>query len=215
MKQVLCYGDSNTWGYATEPRPDLRYSEDERWPGIMAGALGAGFRVIEEGLPGRTTCHDDPTEGAWMNGASYLMPCLRTHRPLDLVVIMLGTNDLKYKYNVGPYDIAEGVGALLKIVKQAECGRDGGVPKMLAVAPPPLHPSHGTFADFALMFSGGDEKSKGLGGQIARVAAEYGAEFLDAGKLIVTSPYDGVHFDPPEHVKLAGAIGAKVRAMLE
>lgn len=214
MKQVLCFGNSNTWGYATVPRLDLRYSEDERWPGIMAKSLGNGWRVIEEGLPGRTTCHDDPTEGAWMNGATYLMPCLRSHRPLDLVIIMLGTNDLKYKYHVGPYDIAEGAAVLIKIVKQAECGREGGVPRILLVAPPPLHSQHGEFADFALMFAGGYEKSKGFSAQFTRVAKEFGVPMLDAGELIATSPYDGVHFDLSEHEKLASAIGGKVREML-
>ena len=100
MKTVLAYGDSNTWGAATVARPDDRYAYEERWPGVMAATLGGGWRVIEEGLPGRTTVHDDPVEGAYMNGKTYLMPCLRSHRPLDVVAIMLGSNDLKARFAV-------------------------------------------------------------------------------------------------------------------
>ena len=89
MKTVLCYGDSNTWGAATVARPDGRYAPHERWPGVLSSRLGSGWLVIEEGLPGRTTVSDDPVEGLDRNGRTYLTPCLLSHRPLDLVVVML------------------------------------------------------------------------------------------------------------------------------
>ncbi len=99
MKSILCYGDSNTWGTATQPRPDGRYAPHERWPGVLRLALGDEWLVIEEGLGGRTTVNDDPVEGAERNGRMYLLPCLGSHKPLDVVDIMLGTNDLMARFN--------------------------------------------------------------------------------------------------------------------
>ena len=100
MKTVLAYGDSNTWGAATVPRPDERYAREERWTGVAQAELGSGWHVIEEGLPGRSTVHSDPVEGEYMNGKTYLLPCLRSHRNLDFVVIILVKKDLKAIFHV-------------------------------------------------------------------------------------------------------------------
>src|SRR5260221_11679343 len=110
MRSILCYGDSNTWGAATVARPDNRYAPNERWPGVLRTALGADWLVIEEGLGGRTTVSDDPVE--WnpdKNGARLLPVCLHTHKPLDVVAIMLGTNDLKDRFHKSPWEVAQGV----------------------------------------------------------------------------------------------------------
>src|SRR5579871_481979 len=100
MKRIMCYGDSNTHG--TAPMKDMddvhRLGPDERWPCIMAKTLGAGWTLVEEGLPGRTTVHDDPIEGVYKNGKSFLPGCLESHWPLDAIVVMLGTNDLKPRF---------------------------------------------------------------------------------------------------------------------
>ena len=120
MKTILCYGDSNTWGY--NPRTQDRFPIAERWTGVLAHKLGAEFRVVEEGLNGRTTVWDDPIEG-YKNGKEYLIPCLESHRPIDLVVIMLGTNDLKKRFSVSAYDIAQSVGVLVEIVQEARRDR--------------------------------------------------------------------------------------------
>jgi len=109
MKTVLCYGDSNTWGY--DPTSKERFAPETRWTGVLAESLGVAFRVIEEGLNGRTTVWDDPIEGH-KNGQTYLVPCLASHKPIDLVVLMLGTNDLKMRFSVPADDIARGVGLL-------------------------------------------------------------------------------------------------------
>lgn len=97
MKNILCYGDSNTWGYDAETKN--RFPPDVRWTGILKRTLGEGYHVIEEGLNGRTTVWDDPIEG-YKNGREYLIPCLESHRPLDLVIIMLGTNNLKKRFSL-------------------------------------------------------------------------------------------------------------------
>ncbi len=210
MKTVLAFGDSNTFGSATVPRLDDRYGADERWPGVMQQELGADWRVIEEGLPGRTTVHDDPIEGAYMNGKTYLMPALRSHRPLDVVAIMLGSNDLKARFALPPADIAAGVGELVKVVKQAEAGRDGGVPKILVICPPPMLSHCGEAVHIERMFVGGYEKSLQLGALYAAVAATHGAAFLDAGTVITSSEADGLHFDPDAHAALGKAVAAAV-----
>src|SRR5262245_18689824 len=106
MPTVLCYGDSNTHG--TPPMSDMadqgRYPADQRWTGVLRRELGAGWTMIEEGLPGRTTVHDDPIEGVHKNGRRYLLPCLESHRPLDAIVLMLGTNDLKARFSLPAED---------------------------------------------------------------------------------------------------------------
>jgi len=211
MKRILCYGDSNTWGYATAPRPDGRYTDAERWPRVMGAALGPEWTVIEEGLNGRTTVHADPIEGMWLDGSSTFTAILRSHMPLDVVAIMLGTNDLKARFSAGPYDIAGGVGVLLKQLARAEAGRDAGVPKALVICPPPILDSFGGFDLFGEMFAGGHEKSLRLRPFYEAVAAESGAAFLDAGGIIKTSASDGIHLDVEMQARLGQAAAEAVK----
>jgi lysophospholipase L1-like esterase len=102
IKTVLCYGDSNTWG--SDPETGERFAPEVRWPGVLRQALGEGYWVVEEGLNGRTTVRDDPIEGAHKNGRTYLPACLEFHKPIDLVLIMLGTNDLKARFAASASD---------------------------------------------------------------------------------------------------------------
>lgn len=204
---VLCYGDSNTYGTATVDRPDGRYAPAERWPGVLRAALGAGWMVIEEGLGGRTTVSDDPIEGIERNGRTYLYPCLMSHKPLDLVVIMLGTNDLKARFNKTAWEIAAGMGVLVDVVKTAAAGRNGGVPEILVVSPPPTCDSFPTYAE---MFIGAPPKSHRLAAEYQRMAQERGVHSFDAGSVIRSSPVDGIHFDPDAHAALGQAIAAAI-----
>jgi lysophospholipase L1-like esterase len=208
MKTVLCYGDSNTWGY--DPVTEDRFPRDVRWTGVLRKALGDEYLVIEEGLNGRTTVWDDPIEG-FKNGASYLVPCLESHRPLDLVVIMLGTNDLKMRFSLSPYDIAEGAGVLVDIVQKSAAGRDGHAPQVLLIAPPPTTTLPGRFA---YMFEGAGPKSKHFAEQYRRVADAKRCHYLDAGSVIVSSELDGIHFEAGEHAKLGEAVAKAVREIL-
>ena len=213
MKRILCYGDSNTWGYATAPRPDGRYSDTERWPRVMGAALGPDWSVIEEGLNGRTTVHADPIEGMWLDGSSTFTAILRSHMPLDAVAIMLGTNDLKARFSAGPYDIASGVGVLLKRLAHAEAGRNAGAPKALVICPPPILNNFGAFDFFGEMFAGGYQKSLRLRHFYETVAADNNAAFLDAGGLIKTSAYDGIHLDVEMQARLGQAVAEAVRKL--
>ncbi len=208
---VLVYGDSNSHG--TPPMPDFdtsaRYDRATRWPGVMADTLGPGWHLVEEGLGGRTTVHDDPVEGAMRNGLKLLPALLASHRPLDLVVVMLGTNDLKLALNLSPREIADGVEKLLKIILASESGPDGAAPAKLLICPPPVLEA-GCLAE---MFAGGAAKSRRLAPEYARVAAKRGAQLLDAGQVIASSPLDGVHFDATEHGKLGRAVAKTIAAM--
>ncbi len=208
MRSVVCYGDSNTWGYATVPRPDGRYAPDERWPGIVRRELGADWLVIEEGLGGRTTVNDDPVEGIEKNGRTYLLPCLLTHRPIDVFVVMLGTVDLKARFNKTAWEIAAGVGALVGLAKSAAVGPSGTSPEIIVVCPPP------TLTDlkgFSELFTGAHEKSQLLARHYKAMAAEVGAHFLNAGDIVKSSAVDGFHLDPPDHVALGRRIAAEIK----
>lgn len=208
MREILCFGDSNTWGY--NPHTQQRYPREARWPSVLQGGLGDGYNVVAEGLNGRTTVWDDPIEPPCKCGLEYLLPCLASHAPLDLVVIMLGTNDLKHRFSLTAFDIAQGAGVLVQAVQKSEAGRDGGAPPVLLIAPPPL----ARLSDFADLFRGGPEKSARFSAQYCRVAQERGCFFLDAGDAVVTSDADGVHLDPQGHRDLGLAVAAKIRAIL-
>jgi lysophospholipase L1-like esterase len=212
MPSVLCFGDSNTWGAATVPRPDDRYASEERWPGVVRTELGAGWLVVEEGLGGRTSVSDDPVEGLEKNGFTYLLPCLGSHRPLDWVVIMLGTNDLKARFNKSPWEVAAGVGRLLQLARQAEWGRGGKPPEVLAVCPPSFAPLTEKFAG---LFAGGVEKSRHLAPEIQKAAAANGARFLDANTVAKSSAFDGIHLDPDAQLAIGKAVAAEIRKVAE
>lgn len=207
MRRILCFGDSNTWGY--DPATEDRFDDQTRWTGVLGAALGADFTVIEEGLNGRTTVWNDPIEG-YKNGHDYLVPCLETHRPLDLVVLMLGTNDLKRRFSLSAYDIAQGVAVLLRAISYSKAGRAGRAPRMLLLAPPPVAKLTG----FGEMFEGSEAKSLLLGQHYREVAVEYNVAFLDTSTVIRSSDLDGIHFEAEEHTKLGRAVAHEVLALV-
>jgi len=200
MKTVLCYGDSITWGY--NPVDGSRFPFEQRWPGVLQARLGDGFRIIEEGLCGRTVATD-----SWVlpnrDGRAMLVPLLESHAPLDWVVILLGTNDCgpSYRRNVG--EIAFGCATLLWTVQKSFAGPSGGVPQMLLVAPPLF----GKFSPFMeLFYAGGEATARGLAAAYATVAAKCGARFLDAASVLPPSQVDGVHPDADGQLRLGEAI---------
>jgi lysophospholipase L1-like esterase len=208
MKHVLCFGDSNTWGWDPEATAlagfPVRHGVGIRWTGVLQAALGSGFRVIEEGLNGRTTVFEDPIE-AGRNGSTYLDPCLWSHMPLDLVVVMLGTNDLKTRFSLPPGDIADGASKLLRMIQRSETGPDRSTPKILLLAPPPVGDLEG-MPELAEKFKGANVKSKQLPGFLERAALQAGVHFLDTQKVVRPSPLDGLHLSADEHGKLGRAV---------
>ena len=209
MKTVLCYGDSNTWGY--NPVTEERYPLAERWTSVLARELGPDYLVIPEGLNGRTTVWPDPWEGEHKSGKTYLIACLESHYPIDLVVMMLGTNDLKHRFGLSAWDIARGAQTLVEMIQRSEFGPDGGAPDVLLIAPPSTCVQGTRFEE---MFTGADVTSPGLAAQYQRVAGELGCSFLDAGRVIVSSKLDGIHLDLSELPKLGKAVATAVKEIL-
>ena len=133
-KTILCYGDSITWGY--NPANLDRMTFDERWPGVLDNGLGKNYKVIEEGLNGRTTVRDDPFNSSYKNGLEYLIPCLESHKPIDLCILFLGTNDLKKRFGLSAIDIAFGIRILVDTIIKSKAGPGGLAPKILLMVPP-------------------------------------------------------------------------------
>ena len=208
MFEVLCYGDSNTWG--ADPANSTRFSRDVRWPGVLQKTLGAAYHVIEEGLGGRTTVWEDPIEGH-KNGKEYLIPCLATHSPLDLVIIMLGTNDLKYRFSATAQDIAAGAGILVDTVNKSGTPKNPQAPKVLLLAPPQL----GKLTELKEMFEGGREKSRRFSKHFKAVADMYGCAFFDTSTVIKSSDIDGIHLDDEAHKQLGQAVAKEVKRILK
>ncbi len=207
-KVVVCFGDSNTWG--ANPDGSGRFAPDVRWTGVLQSALGPGYKVIEEGLNGRTTNIDDTIEED-RNGRKHLPSLLESHRPFDLIVIMLGTNDLKARNNRSAADIAQSASKLADIARKSMCGPNGQNPKVLVIAPPAtIEAGHG----LDMLLAGSVEKSKLFPEQYAFYAQSVGVDFLDAGSVIVSSSVDGIHFDADEHAKLGNAVAAQVKAII-
>jgi lysophospholipase L1-like esterase len=206
VKTVLCYGDSNTWGYNAATQ--TRHPYDQRWTTLLAGELGPEYLVIPEGLNGRTTVMPDPFEGEYKSGKGMLTGILESHHPVDLVVLMLGTNDLKHRWGHSPWDIARGIETLINTIQGCAFGPDEGAPKILVVSPAATCVAGTRFEE---MFAGADEKSPQLARFYRPVAELYGCAFLDAAQHIVSDPLDGIHLAAEELPKLASAIAQAVR----
>ena len=210
-KRILCFGDSNTWGY--DPRGG-RYDEETRWPMRLQTLLGEGYTVVEEGFNGRTCVYDDPIEGGYKSGAAYLPPCLMSHNPLDLVIIMLGTNDTKRRFNLTPMTIGEGMMQLIRLTRLYAADVQGNPPKVLVVAPPPIRENlmksrHGEcFGEQAVAVS------KGLAAEYARIAKLLRCEFFDAASWAEVSSIDAVHLTKEGHLGLAEGLFRKITQIL-
>ena len=208
MPVVVCFGDSNTWGY--DPVTGARYPPDVRWTGVLRDQLGAEYTVVEEGLNGRTTDVDDPVD-IDRNGRTHLPSRLESHAPFDLLVIMLGTNDTRARLNRSASDIAQSAGLLGRMASRSVSGPGGTAPAVVLVAPPPMLVLPG----WDEMLAGAGEKSAQFGNRFAWIAERYGLHFFDAGSVITSSPVDGIHFSPESHALLGAAVAARTREILE
>lgn len=216
MKTILCFGDSNTWGFNPDATAaslfPIRHAHDVRWTGVLARELGAGFRVIEEGQNGRTTVHEDRI-AQHRNGRTYLPTCLESHKPIDLVVLMLGTNDLKTMFNLPPGEIAAGAEALVKMLLQSDAGPKAQAPRVLVVCPPAVGDlSH--LPDLEEKFPDAESRSKRFPKYYEAIATLHGCGFLDSQKIVKASPVDGLHLDAGEHEKLGIVMCEAVKRVL-
>ena len=213
MKYILCYGDSNTHGY--NPLDGYRYSEEVRWTGRLANLMGDQYKVIEEGLNSRTTALK-PVGEPWRSGAYCLEACIRTHMPIDLSILMLGSNDMKLEYQQDEWMIGENVRKLIRIAKRVsmEKNPDGKCCKILLVSPV-LITEDAVAGPFGEDFGG--ERAVRLSEKLAyvyrKVADEEGTGYLDAAKCAAAGKLDGLHMEQEGHKKLAEAIAVKVWEM--
>ncbi len=205
MKTILCYGDSLTWGY--NPENGARYDYNSTWPGVMANELGPEYRVITEALVGRTTCYDMPYT-PFRNGEQCLPMILESHAPLNLVIIMLGINDLINSLGKTAEESAWGLIGYAREVFTPLFG--GSPPKMLIVSPPAI----GKLSEFnKIAFEGKQEESKKLAGLQKTVAETALSAYLDSNEFVKASDVDGVHLLPKELKILGEAIAKKVIEM--
>jgi lysophospholipase L1-like esterase len=209
QKTIMCFGDSNTWGFP--PDCGARYDRQTRWPGVLQQQLGEGYYVVEEGLPGRNTVWDDPVEGG-KNGLKQLVPLIHSHMPLDLLIIMLGTNDLKNRFSVSPLDISWSIGRLVKAARESGHPLLGEAPEVLVLCPPPL--ADLSNSPFEGILIGAEEKSGQLSSVLGTFCEENNIRMFDAGRVVQTSPVDGVHWEKEEHFKLGAAVAAQVHTIV-
>ena len=211
QKRVLCYGDSNTYGYIPTGG---RYDEHTRWPMRMRELLGDGYAVIEEGFNGRTCVFDDPVEGGYKSGVQYLPPCLMSHNPLDAVLIMLGSNDTKKRFGMTPMTIGQSMMQLVRTAKQYAVNEAGETARIIVVAPPKIldnlmQTRHGEcFGEQAISVSAG------LSRELRRISKLMRCDFFDAVPYAEVSTLDAVHMTARGHLQLAEAMAEKIRREL-
>ncbi|MCQ2508373.1 MAG: SGNH/GDSL hydrolase family protein [Dorea sp.] len=199
---VLCYGDSNTYGY--HPVTCGRYPRDIRWTGRLQNLLGEDYYVIEEGCNGRTSTFKEP--GAeWKNGLDYLKPCMNSHKPVDILVLMLGTNDLKEYFHASAKDIAESVE---KIVKEANTFSKAKGFETTIILVSPIHVSAEIiFGGFGSEFAhSAATRSREFSKYYKEVAERNGCVFFDAAKFVEPSKEDSLHMNEEGHKKFAEAL---------
>lgn len=209
-KHIVCFGDSNTYGYCA--LTNGRFGEEERYPQLLEKMLGQEYLVLEEGLPGRTTSFDDPIHEG-LSGLDYLYPCLMSHGPVDLLIIMLGTNDTKERFNVSSACIALGLKRLVaKALAAADCW-GGKKPDILIVAPKCIGKEYETTPAAATMGYGCAEKSQGLVPEFKKIAELMGCRFFDANTVVgQNNTIDYMHLTKEGHKQLAAALAEYIRS---
>ncbi|GHA11740.1 arylesterase [Devosia pacifica] len=211
MKTILAYGDSLTYG-ASPIKDGPRHAYEDRWPTALEAALGGSARVIAEGLGGRTTVFDDHSSLADRNGARLLPTLLDSHKPLDLVIIMLGTNDLKIYINGTAFGAAMGIKRLIQIVRQHPYDAGQPVPQVVVVAPPLTVETDN--ADLHAMFAPRADEAKLFDHYYSRVAMEAGAGYFNAATVATADARDGVHLDAENTRAIGTGLVPVVKSLL-
>lgn len=207
--KILCYGDSNTWGQ--KPDKSGRYASNVRWPGALQELLGNNYYVIEEGLGSRTTDLEYAKKPG-RNGKTYLQPCLESHSPVDIVVIMLGTNDLKIEFDRSAKEIANALAGLAEMTKTIAKNPAGQSPHVILVSPITVNDEAPHFAELYTGYYDNQAaiNSKELGTIIKEAAEAHGCHFIDAAS-VAHAGEDGLHFAKSSHPELGKAIAQEIK----
>lgn len=216
-KHILCFGDSNTHGYCADPADcadgGVRFAEEQRWTQLLQADLGQDYLVIEEGLSGRTTCFDDPIHEG-LNGLDYIYPCLKSHEAIDLLIIMLGTNDTKDRFYASAACIGLGMARLVNKAKSTDCW-GGKTPNILVIAPPPIGEGMLTSSVAATMGQLCVEKSRQLADSYREQCELLNVSFLDAGAVgCEFNTVDFMHLTSRGHRTLAEALTKLIPQLL-
>ncbi len=217
-RHIVCLGDSNTHGYCADPADcadgGIRFNEEERWTRLLQKDLGSEYLVLEEGLSGRTTCFDDPIHEG-LNALDYITPCLKSHEDVDLLVIMLGTNDTKDRFCASAACIGIGMSRLVKKAMATECW-GGKKPNILVIAPPPIGEGMLQSPVAATMGTGCVERSRDLAKYYKAHCALLGCHFLDAGEAgCQFNQIDYMHLTKQGHRTLADTLVQIIPQLIE
>ncbi len=215
-KHIVCFGDSNTHGACKDPDDSSdhgsRFNENERWTCLLQKLLGDEYLVIEEGLSGRTCAFDDPLHEG-LSGVMHITPILNSHEPVDLLILMLGTNDVKAYFSASPVNIAAALERLIRKAQSTQCWGDHD-PKILVICPP--HITEGLYDDDAglKMGPGCPEKSRALAKYYRQTTELTGCDFMDAEGIAEFNKIDCMHLTSRGHRSLAEALVEKIPELL-
>jgi len=209
MKNILCFGDSNTWGY--DPSTQTRFSKDIRWTGVLQQLLGSKYNIIEEGLNGRTTNVNEKKD----HGLGYFRPfrsamdllsvLIETNSPLDLIVVMLGTNDLKTNFNQSSEMIAKN----MRLVCESIINNDYFQSKsIILVSPTHINEESPNLLD---SFIGTTQASQSFSNSYRKISDDLNLYFIDASESVKTNKIDGLHWDSKQHSDFANSLFNKIK----
>jgi len=211
-KRILCFGDSNTFGF--DATTGQRFGPGVRWTSLVQQMLGEGWTVIEEGLGGRTATMEDPIKEG-LKGIDYFVPCLDSHKPLDVVVIMLGTNDAKERFSLTPRDMALCTMRLAQKIRFSGAGRAGKDPQVLLVSPPPVREGYEEKETFHSLGAGAVEKTTAYPKWLKEFAPQGGFAFVEAGAYLSMGEEDCMHLDEKGHEVLAHVLEEKIKELVK
>lgn len=212
LKHIVCFGDSNTHGYRAEDMG--RFDEETRWTARLCRLLGPEYLVIEEGLSGRTTSFEDPVREG-MCGLNYIVPCLQSHAPVSLLIVMLGTNDTKERFASTSACIGMGLKRLIDKARFTEDCWEGGSPNILIVTPKNIDPRYENTPAGLTMGAGCATKSEGLAKEYRRIARMTGCHYLDANEVVSqVNSIDYIHLTSQGHAELAAHLGKLIPTLL-
>lgn len=210
-KRVVCYGDSNTWGWI--PMTGQRYDETIRWPARLREILGPDYEIEEEGLPGRTTIFEDPLV-PHCNGYAYMPGCLNTNAPIDLLVFMLGTNDFQLHFKCSAEATARAVRFMLENARSLPITRNGQELPILVLCPAAISEHRFGYQPSDLISQKEIDDSRGLAEKLEEITRLLGCEFLDLNKHVKVSERDGIHLEAETHIKISGLVADKIVQMI-